>query len=101
MFYSLVPADANSLDTVPYIMEFKPDMNVYVIKSLSVNRIYKEQYQSLKGARAYREEIIQSQNLAPVHFNPDNILKRMNFKWAELEKSEKDKDLSPDPKEPS
>ncbi|MHC4076739.1 MAG: hypothetical protein ACYSRZ_10090, partial [Planctomycetota bacterium] len=34
--YSLVPQDSNSVDTVPLLMEFKPDMSFYCIKNLSV-----------------------------------------------------------------
>jgi hypothetical protein len=32
--------------------------------------------------QVYREDFVQSQSLAPVHFNPENILKRMNFRLA-------------------
>jgi len=37
--YSLVPQDANSLETVPVITEVKSDASFYVIKSISVKRI--------------------------------------------------------------
>ena len=32
--------------------------------------------------QVYKEDVIQSQSMAAVHFNPENILKRMNFKWV-------------------
>ena len=81
--YSLVPQDTNSLDTVPLIMEFKPDMSYYVIKNIMVKRLEQKQYEKFKALQAYREDIIQSQSMAAVHFNPENILKRMNFRWAQ------------------
>ena len=84
--YSLVPQDSNSLDTVPYIVEFKPDMCYYCLKSLSVERLDRDEFEKIKLMQAYKEDLIQSQNLAAVHFNPENILKRMNFRLAEQEK---------------
>jgi len=83
--YCLVPPDSNSLETVPLIVEFKPDMNYYCIKSLSVKRISQDEYERAKALEAYKEDIVQSQSLAALHFNPENILKRMNFRWAEAE----------------
>jgi hypothetical protein len=83
--YSLVPRDSNTVEGLPLAMEFKPDMSYYVIKDISVKRLYKEAYDSIKVMRLYREDHIQSQSLAAVHFNPENILKRMNFRSVEAE----------------
>ncbi len=85
--YSLVPQDANRLDTVPLIMEFKPNMSYYVIKNIMVKRLEQKQYERLKALQAYKEDVIQSQSMAAVHFNPENILKRMNFRWAKEDKN--------------
>ncbi|GAH05116.1 unnamed protein product, partial [marine sediment metagenome] len=78
--YSLVPQDSNTLDTVPLIMEFKPDMSFYIIKDISVERLDEVEYEEIKAPRLYREDYTQAQSLAAVHFNPENILKRMNFR---------------------
>ena len=80
--YSLVPQDSNTVDAVPLIMEFKPDMSYYVIKKICVKRLEQEQYEKIKALQAYKEIHIQSQSLAAVHFDPENILKRMNFRWV-------------------
>ena len=77
--YSLVPPDKNALDTVPLIMEFKPDMSFYCLKRVSVRRLDQGQYEKIKAGHAYKEDFIQSQSLAAVHFDPEKILKRMNF----------------------
>ena len=77
--YSLVPSDKNALDTVPLIMEFKPEMSFYCLKHVSIKRLDQSQYEKIKAGYAYKEAFIQSQSLAAVHFNPENILKRMNF----------------------
>ena len=84
--YSLVPQDSNSLDTVPFIVEFKPDMSYYCLKSLSVNRLSRDDFEKIKPLQVFKEDLIQSYNLTAVHFNPENILKRMNFRFAEEEK---------------
>ncbi len=79
-FYSLVPQDSNTLSSVPAIMEFKPDMSCYVVKNISVNRIDQGEYEKVKAMEVYKEDIIQSQSMAAVHFNPENVLNRMNYK---------------------
>ena len=86
LLYSLVPQDANSLDTVPKIIEFKPDLSYYCLKNISVKRLTQDEYEKLKVVSFYKEEVIQSQSLAVVHFKPENILKRIRFRWIkELE----------------
>ncbi|MCJ7779050.1 MAG: hypothetical protein MUP16_12150, partial [Sedimentisphaerales bacterium] len=88
--YSLVPQDSNTLDTLPLVMEFKPDMSYYCLKNISIKRLEQEQYDKIKAVQAYKEDFIQSQSLAPVHFNPENILKRMNFRMVEENKEPAD-----------
>lgn len=84
--YSLVPQDSNTVDTAPLVMEFKPDMSFYIIKNISVERLDEERYEKTKVPRLYREGYVQTQSLAAVHFNPENILKRMNFRLAGRDK---------------
>jgi hypothetical protein len=80
--YSLVPQDSNSVVNLPEPLEFKPDMSYYCIKEIRIRRIMREEYEQLKPLKVYSEEHIQSQSLAAVHFNPENILKRVGFRWA-------------------
>ncbi len=80
--YSLVPQDAETIEALPLIMEFKPDMSYFCLKSISVKRLGQGEYEQIKATQAYREELIESQSLAVVHFNPDNILRRMDFRLA-------------------
>lgn len=83
--YSLVPQDSNTVDTVPLVMEFKPDMSFYCIKNISVKRLTLQEYERIKVTRLQREDYIQSETLAAVHFNPENILKRMDFRVLTIE----------------
>ena len=89
-FYSLIPPDSNTIDNLPLVMEFKPDMSYYCLKDISVKRLEQEQYDKIKAVQVYKEDFIQSQSLAPVHFNPENILKRMNFRLVEEDKEPAD-----------
>ena len=90
--YSLAPADAGAASQLPTIMEFKPGRSYYVVKSLSVEPLNQEQFQKMKGMVIGREEYGQTQSLAVVHLNPENILKRMNFRFAdERDQQAKDK----------
>ncbi len=80
--YSLIPQDSNTVDTVPLVIEFKPDMSFYCIKNISVNRVTLQEYERTKAMQIQREDYTQSESLAAVYFNPENILKRMSFRAA-------------------
>jgi hypothetical protein len=88
--YSLVPPDKDKVESLPLVMEFKPDMSYYVIKDITVNRLYQENYKKTKTTLLFREEYIESQSLAAIHFNPENILKRMNFRAVRTEEQTTD-----------
>ena len=78
--YSLVPKDPNTGDIAPLVVEFKPDMSCYCIKTVSVKHLNQAEYQRVKAMRLYKEDFVQAQSLAPVYFDPENILKRMKFR---------------------
>lgn len=80
--YSLVPPDSNTVDALPLIMAFKPDMSYYCLKDIRIRRVVREEYEQMKPIQVYKEEHIQSQSMAAVHFSPENILKRLNFRWV-------------------
>jgi len=90
--YSLVPPDANSLDTTPLVIEFKPYMSYYCIKNISIKRLEQRQYERIKVMQVCKENLVQSQSLAPVHFSPENILKRMQFSWVRQNEETADSD---------
>ena len=60
-------------------------MSFYCIKDLSIKRLWKEDYDKIKARRLFTEDTVQSQSLAAVYFNPENILMRMNIKLVEAE----------------
>jgi hypothetical protein len=99
--YSLVPQDSNSIDNLPQPMECKPDMSYYCIRNLRVRRVFLEEYEQVKPMQVYKEEHIQSQSLAAVHFNPENILKRNNFRWTTEKKPVTDANTPAEPGEAS
>jgi hypothetical protein len=84
--FSLVPDDSNTIEKLPMIMEFKPDLGYCCLKSVKIRRLEEQQFETNKARRIYHEGFIQAQSLAAVHFNPENILKRMNFKPVQEKK---------------
>jgi len=80
--YSLIPDKANVPAQMPLIVEFKPNQAFYVLKALTMQRLTQEDFQKTKGMLVRREEYSQIENLAAVHFNPENVLKRTNFRFA-------------------
>ena len=95
--YSLVPAGSTTAETLPLVMEFKPDMSYYAIKNVSVKPLWKEGYEDVKVMRLFREDHTRSQSLAAVHFNPENIMKRLNLRWAGLDEEQADVDTPAEP----
>lgn len=81
--HALLPADKDTLTEAPLVMEFKPDQSFYCLRSLSIQRLNQQQFQSLRPMLLSRQEHVESQSLAVVHFSPENILKRMDFRFAE------------------
>jgi hypothetical protein len=96
--YSLIPQDSNTVDTLPLVLELKPSMSYYCLKNVSVKRLYHEDYQRIKAMRVYREDFVRSQSLAPVHFNPENILKRMDFRPLDRDDRPPDVNTPPESK---
>jgi len=80
--YALIPAKSDAPAQLPLLVEFKPTQSYYVLKSLSLQRLTQEDFQKMKGMLVRREEYSQVENLAAVHFSPENIIKRMNFRYA-------------------
>jgi hypothetical protein len=100
--YSLVPQNRTSAPVLPLIMEFKPDLSYYCVKNLSIQRINLEDYQRIKGMLLQREDYVQSESMVAVHFNPENILKRMKFERVETDESEdKEKETTEEAEESS
>ncbi len=99
--YSLVPQDSNTVQTLPISIEFKPHLSFYVIKNISVNRLSQQAYEKIRATQAYRQEHVQNQTLAVIHFNPENIVKRMKFRPAEESSEPANADAQPEPEEPS
>jgi hypothetical protein len=90
--YSLIPADSDSVADVPLVMEFKPDLSFYCFKSISIRRIDQQRFQSIKPSLLMQQDNAESQSLAVVHFNPANILKRMNFTFVKQPEPEAEDD---------
>jgi len=92
--YSLVPQDANTLDTVPYVMEFKPHISYYCLKSLRIARVSRGEYERLKPLQAYYADHVQSQSMAVVYLKPANILERNNFTPVVRDRQEQQPDAN-------
>jgi len=81
-FYSLFKSNQTQAENVPAIIEFKPQLACYVIKSLSRSPATIEDYEQSRQQIAYKENYILSQSMTLEHFMPDNILKRLNLRPA-------------------
>jgi len=80
MFFSLIGKDKDEAENMPAVMELKSGRAYLAVKSVGLNRLVNEAFEANKAYRVYMQDFIQSQTLAPVFFNPDNILKRMDYR---------------------
>lgn len=82
VLFRLVPPESNCPSQMPAVIEVRPDLGYYCIKNLLIKRIDRLQYDQAKGITTFRRDGLEAQSLGAVHFQPENILKRMNFRRA-------------------
>ncbi|GAG83206.1 unnamed protein product [marine sediment metagenome] len=71
-----------TITTTATPVEIKSQMTYYCIKKLTVKRIDQGIYDAEKAARMYEEDVARAQSIAAVHFNPEYILERTNYRQA-------------------
>jgi len=81
-FYSLFKQDQLEIENVPAIIEFKPLLTCYAIKSLSRQPETMQNYEQTRQQIAFKENYIMMQSMVIEYLMPDNILKRVNFRPA-------------------
>ena len=81
-FYSHLKDNQTEANDVPLVIDFKPKLDCYAVKSLRRNPATTQDYEQSRQQTAFREDYMQSQSMALEHFMPDNIIKRLNFKPA-------------------
>jgi len=61
--YDIVPPDSNSIENLPIVADFKPNLTVLVIKDISLERFTRLDYEQNKPFQVNRYESLQSQKL--------------------------------------
>ena len=84
--YTMIPADQDKAENTPLTIASPTDYSVYCLKDVSVSRLSQQEYEKTKAEMIVRETQIAAQSYAIVHFTPDNILSRMNFRWKPTDK---------------
>jgi hypothetical protein len=79
-FYSHLKDNQIEANDVPLVIEFKPQLDCYAVKSLRRNPATLRDYEQTKQRTAFMEDYRLSQSMALEHFMPENIFKRLNFK---------------------
>ena len=79
-FYSRLKDNQTEANDVPLVIEFKPQLDCYAVKSLRRNPVTTQDYERSRQQTAFMEDYVLSQSMAFEHFMPDNIIKRLNFR---------------------
>ncbi len=82
LLYGLIPEDETKVTNLGDPVEFKPAMSYFCIRDLAINRLWKENFARLRPVTAHELDKIQAQSLSAVHYNPENIVKRMRWRWV-------------------
>lgn len=77
--YGRIPSNQDQALDVPFVMKSPSEQAVYCINDVSVKRFSVQEFHRTRGAQIQREERIAAQSLAPIHFNPQNLIARMNY----------------------
>jgi hypothetical protein len=93
--FSLVPVEQATAPQLPVSVEIKPDHSYCCIKSLTINRVDRSEYDRTKALVAFRHNALGGQSLSIVYFKPENILERMNYRLIK-----KPKETAAEPNEP-
>jgi hypothetical protein len=83
LFMDHMFALASEKKQLPQVIVNQSDMSVYVIRSMKLNPVSKEQYEQVKAQAAFIENYVQGQSLGLDYLMPQNIMKRNNFRWDE------------------
>jgi hypothetical protein len=89
--YSLLPAgETETVNPGPpgSIVEFRPGGSCYVIKKVSRTAVNKKDYFMEKNQLAYMLDGAGSESLGIIHYTPENIFKRMNYRPVSSEEPE-------------
>jgi hypothetical protein len=99
--YELLGDDKTEAKDINAIMEFKPNASYYVVKDVSRTQVTKEDYLTSKSTVAFRRNAGQADSLGLTHFNPDNVFKRLNFRWAQEDEGPTDQEKDKQQEEPA
>ena len=79
--FGLIGASDAEAKGLPQMVESKGAMSFYIVKTLGQTLVSKEQFEQMKPQVTIMSELMASQSLGLNILKPDNILKRLNFKW--------------------
>lgn len=83
----LLPEGAITI-VAPEVVDFKPEMSYYVLKALSVEPYFLEDYELQKGMVMLSESERQAQGLAFTLLNPENVVERNDFEFVLVEEED-------------
>ena len=87
--YTLIPPGQTQALDIKEIIEIKAQASFYVVKDVSRKPVFERDYNMARSFIADQLDTKSADTLGIIHFAPDNIVKRMNFRPAEPKDDEK------------
>ncbi len=88
--YELLGDDKTEAKDINAVMELEFNASYYVVKDISRTEVTRDEYLQSKAIVAFQLSAAKSNSLGLIHFNPDNIFARMNFRPAQSDDDDKD-----------
>jgi hypothetical protein len=88
--YALVGENESEAKDVQVIIDSPAEGACYVVKDVSIQKVNTKQYEDYKLTGAFQMDLARSNNLALIHFSPQNIKTRMGFERVIKEEEDDD-----------
>ncbi len=89
--YELLDDDKTEAKDINAVLELEFNASYYVVKDISRTEVTRDDYLERKAMTALQLNAGRSNSLGLTHFNPDNIFRRMNYRWAQSDDDDKEK----------
>jgi len=86
--YELLGDDKTEATDINAVFGIESNASYYVVKDISRTEVTREDYLASKAIAAFQLNAGRSESLGLTHFNPDNIMRRMNFRWKQPDEDE-------------
>lgn len=92
--YGLIGPDTTAVHDVNKVLVFQPELSCYVVKSVSRDLVNEKEFYDSRPQLAFVLNASKADSMALIHFDPENITKRMKYEVKGEDDTTEDADES-------